>query len=85
MGESVKTIELTAAEKKAILEHAEFVILTQQTLKQLKQTRKSYISFVASDVEQIIAELIHHCRSVDDDATLMFFGELIEHLENYYP
>ena len=75
-------VELKALEKRAILKHAEFVILEEITVAELKKKRNKWVHFHESDIEQIIGELVYHCRSVENDVTLMFFDELTGHLEN---
>lgn len=75
-------VELNKTEKLAILKYAEFVILEEITVTELKKQRNRWVHFSDFDLEQIIAELIHYCRSVEDDKALMFFDELTGHLEN---
>lgn len=58
------------------------MILEEITVSELKKPRNKWVHFSDFDLDQIIAELIHHCRSVEDDETQMFFDELTGHLEN---
>lgn len=76
-------VDLSRAEKDAILEHADFVLTDEMTKTDLENKRKKWIRFMPFDLTQVIGELTYHFNRANNDQQFFLLDELISHLEFY--
>jgi len=76
-------IDLTNAEKQAILEHADFFVIEELTRKDLLNKRKKWIRFTSYEINEIVGELSYYFNRTNNDQEFYFLDELIGHLENH--
>ena len=76
-------IDLTQAEKSAILKYANFYVTDEKTKADLSNKRKKWIRFVTYELSSVIGELSYHFNRCKDNDMFYFLDELISHLEAY--
>ncbi len=76
-------IDLTQAQKMAVLKYAGVCVFGGVISQDLKDKRKKWIRFEPFNITDVIGELTYHLNRSNDDATIDFLDELICHLEYY--
>lgn len=83
MSEEYIEVDLNRDEKEAILKHADFFIIDENTKKDLLNKRKKWIRFTSYEITEVVGELSYYFNRAKNDQEFYFLDELIGHLENY--
>ena len=76
-------VDLTQAEKAAILQYAGFFVVDETTKTDLSNNRKKWIRFSKFALSDIIGELSYCFNRCEDNDLFQRLDELISHLEYY--
>ncbi|MFC1584556.1 hypothetical protein ACFL5V_03300 [Fibrobacterota bacterium] len=76
-------IDLTLAQKKAVLKYAGVSVFGGVINQDLKDKRKKWVRFDKFEIADVIGELTYHLNRSKSDSTIDFLDELICHLEYY--
>lgn len=76
-------VDLSKAEKSTIVDLALFVISDEVTIKDLQNNRKKWIRFDLYELSAVIGEIVYNLNHKANDYEVMFYDELISHLEYY--
>jgi hypothetical protein len=76
-------VDLSKAEKSTVIDLALFVISDEVTIKDLQNNRKKWIRFDLYELTAVIGEIAYNLNNKANDYEVMFYDELISHLEYY--
>ena len=76
-------VDLTQAEKAAVLQYAGFFVVDETTKTDLSNNRKKWIRFGKFALSDIIGELSYCFNRCEDNDLFQCLDELISHLEYY--
>lgn len=76
-------VDLSKAEKSTIVDLALFVISDEITIKDLQNNRKKWIRFDSYELTAVIGEITYNLNHKANDYEVMYYDELISHLEYY--
>ena len=83
MSDQYVEVDLTAEEKKLIIDLASFFIMDKITEADLKNPRKKWIKFKARSISEITGELAYHFNRCKSGYKSAMLDQLIDHLEFY--
>ena len=76
-------VDLTATEKKLIMELASFFIMDEATKADLMNARKKWIRFGSTTISDVVGELSYYFNRSNDPYKSGLLDQLIDHLEAY--